>query len=1030
MKQLSKILILIIAFIMVSSMGVSAKDNTKTDTLGFNGHLQNATASYSEKTKTQTLTWTINLDDLAQAYAQTFDLSYQLTADLYCGTSRTFERKIEIKCYDKDDNELPAGDYSMHRENYIASAKTYSYDTGDVTVPIGTDKIEVYINNHVSTSQTMKINAEFSLKSLRDNNAYIDINSDAKEHATFTMKENADAGTGEDLYFYNIFADSDTTVTLDSPQVLYKHFIVNRNYLYYWAQAAYQIIKDSKAYTNNYGGTDFEKSFGAKDGVKGFYHDMVTDFLYSSNNDLDDQHAYSSSSGLRYATDIGTVWTQFTDELSRISHKIQDNDYGTFSGDTLREQHANPITAAKGPIYYTYLTNIDIGKYDNNFNEYYNGFLLVFYDFKMNAVNDNETYEIESQEIDKPDVHTTLTRNDTDANSSVNVAQSWSYSDSFTNTLSNSQTTTSSMTHGWSGTIGGKWIWSPKAADGGSGGGIDLSFSVSGNYSISDAFTFSESKSTSTSKTQTSTSGINTPLAPYTIGELNAIVYDTSGSLDYECPINVSYKVAIVSLYGNYGVNHEDKFMGEDTAKTTSWIFGDNTVDVPIDENNDGVTDKTEQVVHGDAVKELRDRYMHESEGDGDTINWNNMKNASAAASLTNIKDESTNTETGLLNGKALFDGLATHYPIAYAEATATYTETTTLYDVQVYPSRPLYRTAVTNIENILHTNDMISTTPGSTYDISANITVGGFNKEGKAYHGFAMTGGSWHLEYMVPYTDPETNLPTTKVPDNVARIFTNASSGKTFLYIDEEYTKNNASNSKNPILLIFSITDAGYKHYGATDDETVHNDDLASKASLTVVVNDKNKTITPAEITFTDVEKDTYYHDAVGYLNHLGFMIGISNNRFDTDSNLTRGQLATILYRVAQEEFEGTHKFTDVENGSYYEEAIAWAYNKGIIKGITQTLCAPNQPVTREQFVTILYRYAQYKGYATDEHNNLTTFKDAFRISNYAEDAMKWAVEKGIINGIASDTLAPQNSATRAQAATMVYRYCTNVIN
>ena len=177
----------------------------------------------------------------------------------------------------------------------------------------------------------------------------------------------------------------------------------------------------------------------------------------------------------------------------------------------------------------------------------------------------------------------------------------------------------------------------------------------------------------------------------------------------------------------------------------------------------------------------------------------------------------------------------------------------------------------------------------------------------------------------------------------------------------------------------------------------------------------------------FTDVEENGWYHTGVDFMVKNGFMNGVADDAFDVDGNLTRAQLVTILYRIAGEpESTATNPFADVADGQWYTTAVIWAAENGIVKGVNTTTFAPNDQITREQIATILFRYAK----AEKVEGKLAGFPDAGKVSDYAADAMAWAVEQGLINGISESDgktyLAPQETATRAQIAVILMRYLT----
>lgn len=181
-----------------------------------------------------------------------------------------------------------------------------------------------------------------------------------------------------------------------------------------------------------------------------------------------------------------------------------------------------------------------------------------------------------------------------------------------------------------------------------------------------------------------------------------------------------------------------------------------------------------------------------------------------------------------------------------------------------------------------------------------------------------------------------------------------------------------------------------------------------------------------PSE-AFTDVNTDLWYHEGVDFVVKNGYMKGMSDTVFGVDGELTRAQLATILYRVAgSPSTEGMENpFTDVAEGIWYEDAIKWAANCGVVNGVTETTFAPEDSVTREQIATMLYRYENQK---KTSGAGLDSFPDGGQVSDWAVEAMGWAVTNGFINGITESDgkiyLQPQATATRAQIATILMRY------
>lgn len=174
----------------------------------------------------------------------------------------------------------------------------------------------------------------------------------------------------------------------------------------------------------------------------------------------------------------------------------------------------------------------------------------------------------------------------------------------------------------------------------------------------------------------------------------------------------------------------------------------------------------------------------------------------------------------------------------------------------------------------------------------------------------------------------------------------------------------------------------------------------------------------------FTDVAKSDWFYDDVHYCWENGIMNGMSPTQFEPQGTTTRAQFATVLYRLAKSpDVTGmTCPFTDLQAGSWYENAVVWGWKNGVINGTSPTTFSPDEKVTREQMVTMLYRYAG----SPAANGSLSAFSDAGRVSDYAKNAMIWAVDKGIIGGMGDGTLYPQGYATRAQLAKILHKYQT----
>ena len=225
--------------------------------------------------------------------------------------------------------------------------------------------------------------------------------------------------------------------------------------------------------------------------------------------------------------------------------------------------------------------------------------------------------------------------------------------------------------------------------------------------------------------------------------------------------------------------------------------------------------------------------------------------------------------------------------------------------------------------------------------------------------------------------------------------------------------------------------TREGYTFAGWYSDEALTQKVTSVKlnGNTTVYAKWTENAVTPT-LPFTDVKSGDWFYEAVQYVYDKGMMTGVSADRFAPASTTTRGMIVTILYRLENEPaVSGGSAFTDVENGAWYADAVAWAAANDIVNGTSATTFAPNSPITREQMAAILYRYAAYKGYDVSQNADLSGYTDAASISDYAKDALAWANAQKLITGVTDTTLNPQGSATRAQVATILMRLCETVV-
>lgn len=184
-----------------------------------------------------------------------------------------------------------------------------------------------------------------------------------------------------------------------------------------------------------------------------------------------------------------------------------------------------------------------------------------------------------------------------------------------------------------------------------------------------------------------------------------------------------------------------------------------------------------------------------------------------------------------------------------------------------------------------------------------------------------------------------------------------------------------------------------------------------------------------PNQITaYIDVPEDSWYTTAVYYAESKGYMNGIGGGKFNPTGIVTRGTIAQILYAAeGKPAVSGKSQFTDVGNAKWYADAVKWAADKGLVSGYGNGKFGPDNAVTREQMVAIMYKYSEMKGYDLKASADLSKFADQNQISKYAVNSMKWGADHKIISGT-NKGIEPKGNATRAQIAVILQAYDNNV--
>ena len=342
-------------------------------------------------------------------------------------------------------------------------------------------------------------------------------------------------------------------------------------------------------------------------------------------------------------------------------------------------------------------------------------------------------------------------------------------------------------------------------------------------------------------------------------------------------------------------------------------------------------------------------------------------------------------------------------------------------------------------------------TTGAGSYAKDATVTIDAGTRSGYTFKG-------WTSEDDVTFANAGSKQTTFTMPNRNVTVTANwkkKSSGGSVFFWELKFDTNGGSKIDTVTEWEYSTIDLdeyvpekeGYKFVGwyADEDLTKKIDEVYLTKDTTVYAKwEKIEEEVPEEpeeveeteetetISFKDVKENDWFYEAVSYAVENGLMSGMSEDIFAPNTPLTREMLAVVLYNVeGQPESAGVNPFTDVKADIWYTDAILWANENGIVAGYDNGAYGVGDLITREQFATILYRYAQFKGYDTTQGGMaVREFSDYENISDYARPAMAWAVNAGIMGGMDDGTLIPQGKATRAEAATMLMNFCENVVN
>ncbi len=241
-----------------------------------------------------------------------------------------------------------------------------------------------------------------------------------------------------------------------------------------------------------------------------------------------------------------------------------------------------------------------------------------------------------------------------------------------------------------------------------------------------------------------------------------------------------------------------------------------------------------------------------------------------------------------------------------------------------------------------------------------------------------------------------------------------------------DKYYTNSASQGDYHVSTLSYLPDAGYMGQATIPVTYITAAGIETTGVIKISVSTKTDSAQFKDVTRSNV--GTWAADAVDFAYHFGLVSGVSKTEFAPNSPMTRAQLVTVLYRAAgSPSVTVSTNFEDLDVGSYYYSAVVWANVNGIVNGTSDTTFSPDSQLTRQQLAAILYRYARAFGGDTSYTGNLSHFTDRRQVDTYAVTPMTWAVSHEIISGTSDTTLSPLSTATRAQVVVILHRYLTD---
>lgn len=871
---------------------------------------------------------------------------------------------------------------------------------------------------------------------------------------------------GRQINFIDLYGGKTTgRKDLNDEVTFYKDAITSNGFLQDWATLAYIIHEENpNSYMDN-SDDGWDEAFG-----KGGYMDYIYDMQHASEIlDWDGSNYCKRATGVSVASSLKEVQTRACEDIADLVAR----DMG--SGSYLKRHPMDALTDMAKDVIYSTITTVDQVGTTQKF--YYNSFTIAFYDFELHTLDDGKELsgEITYDEGSSEDGMIHLFTNDgtTDATANISIAQT--LSETISSDISSSESYSFGQSFGQTASFSAKI---PAVLDLGG----ELSRSLSYNQVLGT--TYSDTKSITETVDKSSSVTMNVPAHTVVTGEQN--ISKTEKTVSYDCPVGLSYKVAIFSMCGRVyddGAAVQDFASYEQNSFIT--VFGSNNGDA-VEDLYQRATNHTDDTSYDETYGYTRGTSYQSGSTWCRHLNWRNIIDSGSPASKS---------ASGLKSGTTLTYALDDTYPMSVTGASTTIKQDSV--STVVRTAEPLYPIASVYLD--WQINKTFEMTAGESKAINT-YRVKAADKEAIPYHGFVHSRGQWRLvdaEGKETVTDLAAmtydsvtgeQLLTAKAPGTIYvkyfinedtyytydgiestndtisspayKVIITAPQAETFngtlelggsadILTDGSYHVEDLINSGNITLTAYDTTgkeveaDVSWeaqelesKGISVTEDGVItatkagtfhiraYCDDIYSDWVELRATEPVSLIISTQDHTFTDVSTDAWYDDAVGYVLQNDIMYGVGNKQFAPNQPVTRAMMIQVLYNMAgRPGAETWASFSDVEKEAWFAKAIAWAQEKGLAEGYDADRFAPNDPVTREQMVTFICRYLNWK-YEKEFEGvvDLSIFRDESQISDWAKDFVVQAVLLGIIQGKGEGCLDPQGTATRAELAQVLY--------